>query len=149
MILTLPDFVDMTTSGLEYGEVECWINPAARYGLRVASTSLAKIGLMQWGREVTGSLPSGTEIVIGIKEHDPKSVFEVENTSGNSQSTSSSYSMAGGVQPRPCKLNQPPAGAAVGGPRHARPNNVGSNVPVAPARATSRTRLPHLCQANF
>ena len=34
MILTPPGFFGMTTSGLEYGEVECWINPAARYWLR-------------------------------------------------------------------------------------------------------------------
>ena len=31
VILTPPDFFGMTTSGLEYGEVECWISPAARY----------------------------------------------------------------------------------------------------------------------
>ena len=74
----------MTTSGLEYGEVECWISPAARYWLRAASTSLASIGFMQWGREVTGMLPSGTEISKGIKEQDPKSVLEVENTSEKS-----------------------------------------------------------------
>ena len=40
-----------------------------------------------------------------MKEQDPKSVFEVENTSGNSQSTSPSCPMAGGVQPRSCKSN--------------------------------------------
>ena len=55
--------------------------------MRVASTSLAKIGFMRWGWEVTGALPSETEISEGIKEQDPKPVFEVENTSGNSQST--------------------------------------------------------------
>ena len=37
----------MTSSGLEYGEVECWIRPAARYWFKVASASLAKIGLIQ------------------------------------------------------------------------------------------------------
>ena len=50
------------------------------------STSLAKIEFMRWGQEVTGALPSGTEISKGIKEQEPKSVFEV-NTSGNSYST--------------------------------------------------------------
>ena len=74
----------MTTSGLEYDEVECWISPAARYWLRVVSTSLAKIGLMRWGRKVTGALPSETEISKGIKEPDPNSVVEVRNTSGSS-----------------------------------------------------------------
>ena len=62
----------MTTSGLEYGEVECWISPAARYWLRVASASFAKIGFMRWGREVTGVLPSETEFSKGIREQDPK-----------------------------------------------------------------------------
>ena len=62
-----------------------------------------QIEFMRWGREVTGALPSGTEISEGIKEQDPKSVFEVENTSGNSQRTSPSCSIAGGVQPRSCK----------------------------------------------
>ena len=52
------------------------------------------------GPRVTGALPSGTEISKGIREQDPKSVFEVENTSGNSQSTSPSCSMAGWVQTR-------------------------------------------------
>ena len=79
----------MTTSGLEYGDVECRISPAARYWLRVASTS-SKIGVMRWGLEMAGALPSGTEISKGIKEQDPKSVFEVKNSSGNSHSTSPS-----------------------------------------------------------
>ena len=34
---------------------------------------------MRWGREVTGELPSGTEISKGIKDQDPKSVVDVEN----------------------------------------------------------------------
>ena len=46
--------------GSNYGEVECWITEAARYWLRVASTSLAKIGLMRCDREVTGTLPFDT-----------------------------------------------------------------------------------------
>ena len=60
---------------------------------------------MRWGREVTGALPSGTDISKGIREHDPKSVFEVENTSEKSQSTSPSCSMVGGSQPGSCKSN--------------------------------------------
>ena len=67
--------------------------------------SLAKIGFMRWGREMTGALPSGTEISKGIREQDPKSVFEVENTLGNSQSTSPSCSMAEGVHPGSYKSN--------------------------------------------
>ena len=47
-----------------------------------------------WGRERTGAQPSGTEISEGIKEQDPKSVFEVENASETSQSPSLSRSMA-------------------------------------------------------
>ena len=66
-VRTPPDFFGITTSGLEYGEVECWIRRAARYWFKVASTSLAKIGLILSGREVTGALPSGTEISKGIR----------------------------------------------------------------------------------
>ena len=54
---------------------------------------------------MTGALPSGTEISKGIKEQEPKSVFEVENTSGNSQSTSPSCAMTGGVRPGSCRSN--------------------------------------------
>ena len=39
----------------------------------------------------------------GIKEQEPKSVFEVENTSANSQSTSPSCPMVEGVHPGSCK----------------------------------------------
>ena len=53
---------------------------------------------------MTGELPSGTEISNGIKEQDPKSVFEV-NTSGNSQNISPSWSMAEGVHPGSCRSN--------------------------------------------
>ena len=60
---------------------------------------------MRWGLEVTGALPSGIEISNGIKEQDQKSVFEVENTSRNSQSTSPSCSMAEGVHPGSCTPN--------------------------------------------
>ena len=41
----------------------------------------------------------------GIKEQEPKSVFEVENTSGNSPSTSPNCAMTEGVQPGSCKSN--------------------------------------------
>ena len=44
----------------------------------MASTSLAKIGSMRCGREVTGALPSGTEISKGVREKEPKSVWELE-----------------------------------------------------------------------
>ena len=60
---------------------------------------------MRWDRKVTGALPSGIEVSKGIKEQEPKSVFEVENTSGNSQSTLRSCSMAEGVHPGSCKSN--------------------------------------------
>ena len=50
-------------------------------------------------------MPSRTEISKGIKKQDPKSVFEGENTSGKSQSTSPSRSMAGGFQLGSCKPN--------------------------------------------
>ena len=89
-VRTPPDFFGITTSGLEYGEVECWIRRAARYWFKVASTSLAKIGLILWGREVTGVLPSGTEISKGTWEQEPKSVLDLEKTSAKSRRTSPS-----------------------------------------------------------
>ena len=46
--------------------------PSREVLIKVASTSLVKIGFMRWGREVTGALPSGTDISTGIKEQDPK-----------------------------------------------------------------------------
>ena len=54
--------------------------PAARYWFKVASTFLAEIGLILWGRGVTGALPSGTELSKGIREQEPKSVLDLEKT---------------------------------------------------------------------
>ena len=105
MILTPPNVFGTTTSGLEYGEFECWISPAARYWLGVASTSLAKTGYRRWRRQVTGALASGTDIMKGIKDQELKSVFDGENTSANSQSTSLSRSMAEGVHLGSCISN--------------------------------------------
>ena len=64
---------------------------------------LSKIGLMRCGREVAGALPSGTEISNGIREQEPKSVLELEKTSGHSQRTSPSSSIAAGVHSGLCK----------------------------------------------
>ena len=97
MIQTPPDFFGRTTRDLEYGEVECWIRPVARYWFNVASTSFAYIGLIQWGREVTGALPSGTEISKGIREQAPKSVLDLDNTSAESQRTPLSCLIARGA----------------------------------------------------
>lgn len=44
VIRTPLDFFGMTTSRLEFGEVDCWVRPAAKYWFKVASISLAKIG---------------------------------------------------------------------------------------------------------
>ena len=59
--------------------------PAARYWSRTSSAFLASMGFVRYGREVTGALPGGTEILKGIREQEPKSVFDVEKTSWNSQ----------------------------------------------------------------
>ena len=91
----------MTSSGLEYGEVECWIRPTARYWFKVTSTSLAKIGLILWGREMTCALLSGAEISKGIREQEPTSVLDLEKTSAKSLIPSPSCSIARGVQPGP------------------------------------------------
>ena len=106
VIRTPPDFFGMTTGGLEYGEVECWIRPAARYLFKVASASLAKIGLILWGREVTGALSSRTEISECIREQEPKSVLDLEKTSAKSHRTSPSCSMARGLQPGPSRSKE-------------------------------------------
>ena len=57
---------------------------------------------------MTGALPSGIEISKGIRKQDPKSVFEVENTSGKAQSASSNCLMATGPQPGAFKSNAIP-----------------------------------------
>ena len=86
------DFVGKTTSRLEYGEVECWITPAARRWLKVASTSLAKIRLIVWGQEVTGAVPSGTEISKGIREQEPNSVLDLDqNVSKSAKNTTQRF----------------------------------------------------------
>lgn len=41
----------------------------------VASNAFAKTGLMRWDREVTGTVPSGTEISKCIREQESKSVL--------------------------------------------------------------------------
>ena len=110
---------------------------------------MAKIGFRRWGREVTGALPSGTDISNGIKEQEPKSFFEVENTSGTSQSTSPSCSMPGGVQQRSCKSN---AISRRWGSSRAQTRNNEERRPVfnrsSSAGEGGVKRMPHLCQAN-
>ena len=51
---------------------------------------LGQIGLILWGREVTGVLPSGSEISKGTWEQEPKSVLDLEKTSAKSRRTSPS-----------------------------------------------------------
>ena len=63
-----PDFFEMTTGDLEFGEVECRIRLAVGYWFMVASTSLAKMGFIRWDRAVTAALPSENEISKGIRE---------------------------------------------------------------------------------
>ena len=90
VVRTPPSFLGLATIGLEYGGVECWIRPAARYWSKAASAFLARMELILQGREATGALSGGTVIFNGISEHEPKSVFEVEKTSRNSQRASPS-----------------------------------------------------------
>lgn len=81
--ITIPDCFGMLARELEYGEVECWTRPIAKYCFRVASTSLAKIRLMRWVREGTGGLSFGIEISMSIEEQEPKSVLDLDKTPGN------------------------------------------------------------------
>ena len=43
-----------------------------------ASISSTKTGLVRWGREVTGALPSDTEISKRIREKESESVLDLE-----------------------------------------------------------------------
>ena len=103
VILTPPFFLGMMTRGLENGEEECWIRPAARYWSKIASTCLESIVLMRYSRDVTGGVPGGNEILNESTEQDPKSVFDFENTAGKSRNTAPSSAMTVGVQPGPCR----------------------------------------------
>ena len=105
VIRTPPDFFGMITSGFEYREVECRITPTTRYLFGLASTSVAKIGLIWWGREVTGALPSGTEPSKGIREKEQKSVLDLEKTPTKSQRSSPSCSVARGARAVKIKWN--------------------------------------------
>ena len=73
MTRTPPDFFQMTTSRLDYGEVECRTKSAPSYWSKVASTSLAVMELMRCGRGLTGAIPSGPEIPNGITKQEPES----------------------------------------------------------------------------
>ena len=59
----------------------------------------ARMGLILYGREVTGSLCGGTVTLNDINMHEPKSVLEVEKTSGNSQRPSPRVSITDGDHP--------------------------------------------------
>lgn len=79
---TLLSFLGIATIGLEYKEVECWIRPAARYWSMTASAFMARIGFIRYGGEVMGVLSGGMVILDGTEEREPKSVLDVEKTSG-------------------------------------------------------------------
>ena len=66
-IRTFPSFFGIATIGLEYGEVECWMRPAARHWSS-ATAFWATMGLMRYGWDVTGALSGGTVILNGIRE---------------------------------------------------------------------------------
>ena len=85
-----PQFFGMMTTGLAYGEVECCMRPTARYSSKNVSICLATRGFTR-GREVTGVLSGGTEIWNGRREHEPKSVSDLKNTSENSMRVSPSW----------------------------------------------------------
>lgn len=60
---------------------------------------------MRYGREVTGALSGGAEILNGIREQEPKSVWDVWKTSENSQMTSPKAMKNGVDQPEPWRSN--------------------------------------------
>ena len=83
---------------------------------------------------VAGALPSGTEISKGIREQEPKTVLDVEQTSGISLSTSLSGLMAKGVRSGSCKSNS--IARKCGGRRaHTRRNEARRSGTKRPSRA--------------
>ena len=61
MILTPLNVFGMTICGLEYGDVECWVDVRARHRFEVLCTLLASIVLILWYREMIGELSSVTD----------------------------------------------------------------------------------------
>ena len=67
----------IATIGLEFGEVECWMRPSARYWSSTASACLAKMGLMryvqsgsdglnvQWDRNLERDKGAGANVGFG------------------------------------------------------------------------------------
>ena len=64
---------------------------------------MPKLGLIRWGREVTGALHCGTEISKGIREQEPNPVLDVEKTSAKSQRIFPSCSIANVIQSGPLR----------------------------------------------
>ena len=81
------------------------MRPAARYSSRIESICLITRGFTRYGREVTGGLSGGTESSNGMREHEPKSVGDVEKISANSIKVSPNWVMTSGSQPGPWKSN--------------------------------------------
>ena len=61
------------------------------------------VGAVGW--EVTGAVSGGMEILNGRREQQPKSVLDVEKTSGNSQRTLPRAVLTDGDQPVPWRSN--------------------------------------------
>lgn len=78
---TLPLFFGVTTSGLEKGDVECCIKPAAKYSSSKVPTCFVRIELVRYERGIIGAVPGSTMISNRSKEHKPKSYLDLESTS--------------------------------------------------------------------
>lgn len=61
------------------------MRPAARYWLYTTSACLERMGFMRKRREVAVALSGGMEILYGTRLHEPRSVLDLEKTSGKSQ----------------------------------------------------------------
>ena len=85
-----PDLFGMMTTGLAYGDVERCVRPVARCSSKTAPCCSAK-GDSHGTQEVTGGLSGGIEILNGRREHEPKSVDDLEGTSANSIKMSPSW----------------------------------------------------------
>ena len=94
----------MMTTGLADGGVECRMRPAARNSSRIVSIC-GHERIHAIGARGHRGLSGGTEISNGRREHEPKSLGDVEKTSANSIRVSPNMVMTSGSQPGPRKSN--------------------------------------------
>lgn len=133
----------MTITGLEYGRVARWTRPTTIYWFRFTSTSMAKIGMIQWARQhrTNGVQNPNSRMV---SERNSMYVFYLEQTAGESQVTSTNCSMNTESAPGRVNRMQHRVSAKVGDPERAGAKRFGleSSARVGPVRP--KPALQHL-----